>query len=88
MNSEMNLSEMKNMGYELEKKLKTVNIYDSDDLKIHGSKGAFLRLQTLYPEEVCLDMLYAIEGAIRGIQWDELNQDIKEDLLNYYNRIK
>jgi DNA transformation protein len=88
MNKDMELSEMPNIGTELEKKLKTVNITDSDDLKIHGTKGAFLRLNTLYPEESCVNMLYSIEGAIRGIRWQELSPEIKEDLLNYYNRIK
>ncbi len=65
-----------------------MNIKDEEDLKIHGSKGAFLRLKTLYPEETCINMLYAIEGAIRGVRWHNLEQDIKTDLLDYYNRIK
>ncbi len=84
----MVLSEMPNIGSELEKKLRKANISSPEDLQIFGSKGAFLRLKTIYPEEACINMLYALEGAIQGIRWHHLERDTKEDLLEYYNRLK
>lgn len=83
----MKLTDMPNIGPELEKKLIKANIHTPEDLKIFGSRGAFLRLKTIYPAEAYINMLYALEGAIQGIRWHQLNQIVRDELKDYYQRL-
>jgi DNA transformation protein len=34
--------------------------------------------------EVCISMLYALEGAIQGIRWHDLDREIREELKKFY----
>ncbi len=54
------LSSMKNIGKELERKLKIIGINTSEELRQVGSKEVFLKLKKRFPE-VCLVHLYTLE---------------------------
>ncbi|MDE5565418.1 MAG: TfoX/Sxy family protein, partial [Anaeroplasmataceae bacterium] len=58
------LTTLRNIGKELERKLKIIGINSAEELKQFGSKETFLRLKMRFPE-VCLVHLYSLEGAIR-----------------------
>lgn len=64
------LINLPNIGKELDKKLKSIEIMDSDELKLIGSKEAFVRLKLRYPN-VCLVHLYALEGAVTGVDYSQ-----------------
>ena len=84
----MKLSELPNIGKELEKLLESIGMHDLDDLKKLGSIKVLRKISNS-KDSACLNKLYAIEGAIRGIRWHKLSSEdkrrLKEEFLNYYN---
>lgn len=60
----MKLSELPNIGKELEKLLNEVNIYNLEDLEKVGSIETVYRLKL--NGNACYNKLYAVEGAIQN----------------------
>ena len=83
----MDLTEMKNIGAEMKKKLTAIGINNAEDLTSFGSKEAFIRLKAMYPD-VCLVHLYTLQGAIDNINFNLLPQDIKKDLKTFSDSLK
>ncbi|PKP34714.1 MAG: competence protein TfoX [Bacteroidetes bacterium HGW-Bacteroidetes-17] len=79
-----NLSQLPNIEKPLEEKLILLGINTPSDLNYLGSKEAYLRLRLIFPNEAPINILYALEGAIRGISWTRLRADIKADLNRFY----
>ena len=73
------LTSLRNIGKELEKKLKAVDITTAEELKSIGSEEAFIRVKLHYPE-VCLVHLYALEGAVSDTDYNQLSDDVKQRL--------
>ena len=82
-----NLSSMRNIGNEMERKLKSVDISSPEELATIGSKAAFIRLKARYPE-VCLVHLYTLQAAIEGIDMQHLPEETKRDLKAYSDSLK
>ncbi len=78
---------MKNIGKELERKLKIIGINSSDDLKRIGSKETFFQLKQRFPE-VCLVHLYTLEGAITNTDFDKLSEETKKNLKKFSDNLK
>jgi len=70
------LTDLPNIGNKLADELKKVGINSPQQLKELGSVAAALRISSGKPLKG-YNMLYALEGAIRGVRWHELQ---KEDL--------
>ena len=81
------LTSMRNIGKEVEKKLKSVEICSAEELKQVGSKEAFFRLKTRYPN-VCLVHLYTLQGAIDDIEYNQLSEATKRDLKEFSDKLK
>ena len=81
------LASLKNIGKEIEKKLKSVDISTAEELKRLGSKEAFFRLKLRYPS-VCLVHLYTLEGAVADIDYNQLSEDVKKSLKEYSDNLK
>ena len=81
------LSLLKNIGKEIERKLKTIGINSEEELKEIGSKDAWFRLKLKYPE-ICLVHLYNLEGAIRGTEYNQLSEETKKDLKAFTDQWK
>ena len=79
------LSSLKNIGKEIERKLKTIGINSAEELKEIGSKDAWFRLKLKYPE-ICLVHLYTLEGAIRDTEYNQLSEETKQDLKLFTER--
>ena len=77
------LSDMPNIGKELERQLNEVGINTPDQLIKLGSKEAFLRIKSM-DSSACINRLYALEGAVLNIRWHYLPQDIKNELKSFY----
>ncbi|MCL2563509.1 MAG: TfoX/Sxy family protein [Oscillospiraceae bacterium] len=73
------LTSLRNIGKELERKLKAVEITTAEELKAVGSKEAFVRLKLRDPQ-VCLVHLYALEGAVTDREYNQLPEDVKREL--------
>ena len=76
------LTLLRNIGKDLERKLQSVEISTAEELKEIGSKEAFIRLKLRYPN-VCLVHLYSLEGAITDTDYNRLPEDVKQDLKEY-----
>jgi len=81
------LTSLKNIGTELERKLKSIGITTVEELKKAGSEETFVRLKALYPN-VCLVHLYAIHGAINDTEYNQLPEDVKQSLKTFADQFK
>ena len=73
------LTSMRNIGREMARKLTAAGIGSPEELARAGSKQAYFQLKALYPQ-VCLVHLYALEGAVRDVDFNCLPEDTKADL--------
>jgi DNA transformation protein len=78
---------MLNIGIVLSAKLNQVGIKSMLQLMEFGAEAAFLRLQAI-DSTICINTLYALEGAIQGIRWHNLPKARKEELLHFFNQTK
>lgn len=83
----MELSSMRNIGKEIEKKLKAVGICSAEQLTEIGSKEAFFLLKMHYPN-VCLVHLYTLQGAIDDVDYNRLDDEVKRDLKSFSDSLK
>ena len=80
----MKVEELPNIGKTLAQKLGQVGIYSQAKLICTGAEDTYLKLKTV-EEHTCLNMLYAIEGAIQGIRWHKLDEHRKFELKEFYS---
>lgn len=81
------LSGIPNIGKTLADKLIMAGITDSGELRSIGSENAIIRLETM-GIDTCINMIYALEGAIQGIRWHDLDHDRKKELKVFYDQVK
>ena len=81
------LTNLKNIGEELAKKLNSIGINSAEELIDLGSKEVFSRLKLKYPN-ICLVHLQALEGAILDTTYNQLPKDIKQNLKDYNDSLK
>lgn len=81
------LNSMRNIGKEMERKLKSIGICSAEELAKTGSKETFLRLKQQYPN-ICLVHLYTLQGAIDNTEYNKLSDEIKHDLKKFSDRFK
>jgi DNA transformation protein len=85
--SSSTLSGCINIGDDTENKLIQVGIDSFEKLEKMGAQQAFLRLQTFDPG-ACINLLYALEGAIEGIRWHDLSREKKQELLQFHKMVQ
>ena len=83
---EAQLSNMPNIGKVLATKLIEVGINTPEELIVAGSENAFIRLKTV-DSGACLSKLCALEGAIQGIRWHNLNEARKAELKSFFSSL-
>lgn len=81
------LTSMRNIGKEIEKKLKSIDIYSAEELRQMGSKEAYFRLKMKY-SNLCLVHLYTLQGAIDNIDFNLLPDKVKCDLKEFSDSLK
>ncbi len=77
------LSQLPNIGETVEKQLNQVGINTLEQLKECGSKQAWLKIRSIDPS-ACIHRLYALEGAIQGIRKQQLPEQVKKELKEFY----
>ena len=80
------LSDLPNIGKKLEEQLNKVGIETIEQLKEVGSKQAWLDIKAI-DASACINRLCALEGAIEGIRWHNLAEEVKRDLKEFYNTV-
>lgn len=81
------LSELPNIGAEVERQLNLVGITTYSELKERGAKDAWIAIFAM-DSSACINRLYAIEGAIRGIPKAKLDENVKAELKRFYKEQK
>lgn len=81
------LTSMMNIGKEMAKKLSAIGINAPDKLIKSGAEQTFLKLKAEYPN-VCLVHLYALEGAIQGVEFNSLSEGRKKELKEFSDFLK
>ena len=81
------LEELPNLGAASAEWLRQVGISTLEDLTALGSARAYVRVQKLNVKP-SLNLLYALEGAIRGSHWLEVKRNSKTELLAMLDSVK
>lgn len=81
------LTDLPNIGPTLAEKLQKAGIATEEQLKEAGSEDAILKIAALENSGVCINMLYALEGAIQGIRWHGLSKERKRELTEFYRKM-
>jgi DNA transformation protein len=69
------LTQLPNIGGALAEKLAGAGITRYDDLASLGSVEVLLKIRDGVDPGACYNMLYAVEGAIRGVRWHEIPRE-------------
>lgn len=78
------LSDLPNIGKTLADKLNMIGIKNEQELKEMGSENAIIKIATIENSGVCINLIYALEGAIQGIRWHGLDDERKQELREFY----
>jgi len=81
------LSQLHNIGKNIEEQLSIIGIETLEQLKEIGSKQAWLMIKGI-DNSACINRLYALEGAIQGTRWHHLSQETKNELKEFYFTFK
>jgi len=81
------LTDLPNIGKTLAAKLSAIGIKTGQELKVVGSKNAIIKISTLANSGACINMLFALEGAIQGIRWHGLDHETKQELKAFYRML-
>ncbi len=81
------LTDLPNIGITLAEKLTLVGIKNDQELIEFGSEKAIIKIATIENSGACINMLYALEGAIQGIRWHKLDKERKQDLKEFYRML-
>lgn len=81
------LHELPNIGTVAERKLRQAGVETPEQLAEIGSREASMRLKLL-DSGACLHMLYALEGAVRGIRKNQLSDETKRELKDFFQSLK
>jgi len=72
LDSMSNLKALPNIGVELEKRLRLADIGTAEEFRQVGTINAFIRIKAI-DNDVCVNTLMALEGAIQGVRWHNLS---------------
>jgi len=78
------LTDMLNIGKIGAENLSEIGITTAEELKQMGSKKAFMLIRSHVDSEACISKLCAMEGAIQGVRWHYLSDEVKTDLKMFY----
>lgn len=76
------LSQLKNIGTTIEKRLNDIGVYSKNDLKKVGVTNAYQKIQHKNPDKnipVCY-YLYSLQGALENKHWDDISEKKKTEL--------
>ena len=81
------LRKLPNIGPKLAAQLAEVGVSTPEELATVGSREAWLRILAIDPS-ACIMRLSALEGALRGVRWHDLDAGVKDELKAFYHSHK
>ena len=80
------LSDLQNIGKAREARLVEAGVDTPETLRELGSREALVRLREADPG-ACVQELYALEGAIRGVKDTALPEEVKAELRAFHKSL-
>ena len=77
------LTSLPNIAKVMEQQLKEADIHTAEELRAVGAREAWLRIFAFDPS-ACYNRLCGLEGAIRGVRWRDLPEEVKAELKVFY----
>jgi hypothetical protein len=74
------LTSLRNIGPKSARWLMKVGVYNVEDLIEVGVVNAFLRAKAAFPDQVSLNLLYALQGGMLDISLRDLPNQMKAEL--------
>ena len=74
------MERLRNIGKVSAGRLAAVGITTPSDLEAVGALEAYHRVKEAFPKQTSLNLLYALEGAILDLPWDDLPLALRERL--------
>ena len=74
------IKKLPNIGPKSAQWLESVGIRTDDDLEELGAVEAYRRVKARYPGRVSLNLLWALQGALLDLPWNELPPEMKSKL--------
>lgn len=81
------LRDLPNVGKVLEKNLIDAGIASPERLREVGAREAFLRIRSSVDPGACLNMLYGLEGAVRGVRDTLLDAETRRSLGDFFSSL-
>lgn len=75
------LKDLPNLRLATERMLKKAGISSVAQLEETGALGAYRAIQDSHASDVSLELLWALEGAIKGTHWSVIPQDRRSELM-------
>lgn len=79
------LTSLPNIAKAMEQQLIEADIHTAEELRSVGARAAWLRIFAFDPS-ACYNRLCGLEGAIRGVRWRDLPEDVKVELKDFYRQ--
>lgn len=79
------LTTLPNIANAMEQQLNQAGIHTVDELRNVGAREAWLRIFAFDPS-ACYNRLCGLEGAIRGVRWRDLPEEVKAELKSFYRQ--
>ena len=87
--SEEKVENLLNLGKKSTECLREMGIFTKDDLIEFGPIEAYLKLKTESSKvKPSMNLLYAMVGAVKGLHWQEIAKNHKEELLEQIDGYK
>ena len=83
----MTLSDLPNIGVEIERQLHAVEIHSVEELQAVGAEQAWLRILAM-DTSACMNRLLALEGAVQSVKKTLLPPKRKAELWEFYQSHK
>jgi DNA transformation protein and related proteins len=78
----MKISEMKGLGPKSAERLTAIGIESSEQLEDIGAVEAYRLLKDAFPKWASLNALWGMQAALMEIDWRELPNELKDQLLD------
>lgn len=76
------MKDLPNLRLATERMLKKAGIDSVEQLEAEGALNAYKAIQDTHASTVSLELLWALEGAIKGTHWSVVPQSRREELMS------
>jgi DNA transformation protein len=78
----VSLVSLRKIGPKSAYRLRSASIQTAEEFYEVGVVEAYLRAKAAFPEQVSVNFLFAFQGALMELSWNEIPPDIKQKLLS------